>query len=48
MIGVRINLEEAEQRLCKFIANARHKASRAAGQPNARLGGQTDGETDLE
>jgi hypothetical protein len=43
-----IELNEAEQKLARFLACKRHQANRDAGIENRRIGPQSDEQTDLE
>ena len=43
-----ITLTPSEQRICRYLAGARHAAAREAGKVNARKGPQDDAATDLE
>ena len=46
-IGVRVELNDAEQRLCRYMATKRHQVSRESSVPNSRKGPQSDEFTDL-
>lgn len=41
-------LNEAEQRLCRYLAKARCAVNRASGKPNPIIGPQLQEETELE
>jgi hypothetical protein len=43
-----VTLNEAEQRLAKWVAAQRHRNGRRTNRVNARIGPQSDEETDLE
>lgn len=43
-----VSLNEAEQRLAKYLAKQRYATARAEGSKNVRKGSQSDEETDLE
>ena len=43
-----VTLNEAEQRLAKYLAGRRHGLARENGRHNGRIGPQSDEETDLE
>ncbi len=43
-----ILLNPVEQRLCRYVARCRHENNRKSGIVNARIGWQSDEETDLE
>ena len=45
---MRVVLNEAEQRLAKFLARARYERNRSAGVTNAKVGPQSNEVTDLE
>jgi hypothetical protein len=45
---MKITLNEAEQKLAKYLAVSRHSNARGKGKPNAKMGNQSDEETDLE
>lgn len=47
-IGQTITLSPVEQRICRGIAKMRYFNARSAGVKNAKIGGQSDAETDLE
>lgn len=47
-IGTKITLSKMEQYVCKFIAQMRHKNNRLKGVTNAKIGNQSDWQTDLE
>jgi hypothetical protein len=42
-----IELNDAEQRLAKYLAQCRYKSNRASGTINRKIGDQSDEETDL-
>jgi hypothetical protein len=43
-----ITLNDAEQKLAKYLAAQRHAANRSSGTKNSRIGPQSDEQTDLE
>jgi len=45
---MKIILNECEQKLAKYLAVSRHSNARGKGKPNAKMGNQSDEETDLE
>ena len=46
--GDTITLNEPEQKLARYLANARHTSNRSADVKNNRIGPQDDAQTDLE
>ena len=48
MINKEVKLNEAEERLAKFIGKKRYEGSRKAGVHNAKIGGQSNEQTDQE
>ncbi len=47
-VGARHRLDDAEQRLARYLATARHQARRSAGAENGRRNPAGDGSVDLE
>jgi hypothetical protein len=47
-MGIKIKLNEAEQKLATYLAKSRYLNARKRGKPNEKVGNQSDWETDLE
>ncbi len=43
-----IELNAAEQKLARYLAESRYRNARKLGKPNMRMGGQSDEQTDIE
>lgn len=47
-IGDSVTLNDVEQKICKAVANARHKTNRKSNVHNAKVGNQSNEQTDLD